>query len=372
MVLACSLGCRSSATRSDADDAKRRARLSEALADVERSSGDARRDARIKILTFHLDLHATARDVELLPRFEALLSSADDADVELGIILTGEVAQPTSLPKLWQLVSHPDALVRGKAIETIASQYRDPKLVPVLQGAISRDESTRVPSIRALRWFVGDPAVVAYLKQLLLDPKSVTLAAEVLKQSGISYDPKLAAVAQRSYSRPTEGIEIDYPEDWAPDELDGYARVFRNKALGAYYGYKVLYLKHAEKALDLLAKMERAENIHNEMTIERAALPTETFTKTLASDAAEGQYTLHRDGLDLTYRVVLLVRDNREVVIAGKAPSPPAKEFVSVFDHMWPTIRITAPDPEFVARLRQSIEEGSRPQSPGRVLPRTP
>ena len=372
ILLSFSLGCRSNASRTDPEDAERRARLSAALSDVDRSSGEARRDARIKLLTSRLDLYATARDVDLLPRFEALLRSPDDGDVALGIALTGEVAHPTSLPKLWLLVSHPNVIVRDQAMETIASQYHDPKLVPTLQRTIERHDSSRAPAIRSLRWFIGDPAVVAYLKELLQDPKCVSVAAEVLKESRISYDPKLAAVAQRSYSRPAEGIEIDHPEDWSPEEFNGYSKIFRNDGLHAYYGYKILYLKRAAKAHELLTRMERAEHMHNEIPVEQTELPAESFTKTLASEAAEGRYTLHRDGLDLIHRVVLLVQDDREILVAGEAPSANIKEFNSVFDRMWPTIRITAPDLEFATRLKQAIEEGTRRQAASQLPSQTP
>jgi len=226
------------------------AAIAEALAAVENSSGEARYAARMKFLDASgIWLRPTARDVKLLPRFEALLDARDDDDVWLGVVLVGGVGQPSSLPKLWSVVNAPSRhpALRAQAMSTIAAAYRDPKLVPVLRDIIDHSDEPPPEAIRSLRHYVADPTVVAYLRQLLGHPKHVTLASEVLRQSSIAFDPRQAAIAQGTYSRWAEGISIDYPGDWRDEERDGYSQVFRDQRSGAYYGYRVVAVCRVRK-----------------------------------------------------------------------------------------------------------------------------
>ena len=341
------------------------AAIAETLAAVERSSGEARYAARMKFLEpSGIWIRPTARDVALLPRFEALLDSRDDDDVWLGVVLVGGVGHPSSLPKLWSVVNAPSRhpALRAQAISTIAAAYRDPKLVPVLRDMIDRSDADEPPpeAIRALRSYVADPTVVAYLRQLLKHPRHVMLASEVLRQSAIAFDPKEAAVAQMTYSRWAEGISIDYPEDWRDEDRDGYSKVFRNQPTGAYYGYQVLSLKRPTKAAALRDDIARRQRLHNELSREQGTPAPPIWQKTGATDVAEGRYVVRRDGSEVVRRAVVLVQGTRGIVVAGEAPKQGAPQFETVFDRMWPTIRIQPPDPESAAALTKAINEGQR------------
>jgi hypothetical protein len=337
------------------------AAIAETLSAVERSSGEARYAARMKFLDAGgIWLRPTAREVALLPRFEALLDSRDDDDVWLGVVLVGGVGHPSSLPKLWSVVNAPSRhqALRAQAISTIAASYRDPKLVPVLRDMIDHADSPPPEAIRSLRNYVSDPTVVSYLRQLLKHPKHVMLASEVLQQSSIAFDPQEAAVAQMTYSRWADGISIDCPQDWPDEDLDGYSKVFRNQRIGAYYGYRVMRLKRPTKAAALRDDLARRERLHNELSREQGAPAPSIWSKTGATDVAEGRYVVRRDGNELLRRAVFLVQGTRGIVVAGEAPKQGAPQFEAVFDHMWPTIRIHAPDPESAAALTKAINDG--------------
>jgi hypothetical protein len=339
-------------------DPQHRADLLQALSAVESSSGAARADARWKFFDMRTSsaFRTTPGDADLLPRFEALLRSRDDADAELGILLVAGVQHASSLPGLWAIVDDPSrsSLLLGKAITAIASGYHDPKLVPRLREIISKDHPPP-EAIRALGTYATDPGVEQYVRQLLRDPKRVMLASEVLRQRHIPFDPKEAAVAQRTYSNWAEGISIDFPDDWPDSRLDGYSVVFRNERLGAFYGYHVLSTKGASRAARLRDAIEREEHVHNELPPDRRAPARETWAATMATDVATGRYALVRDGTELVRRMVILVRGPRAVMLAGEAPRAATGELDAVFDRMWPTIRIGAPDPEGAAALTKAI-----------------
>jgi len=359
-------GCRSKARDVPAAEIELRsprdiAAMTDALAAVERSSGEARYAARMKFLDAGgIWLRPTARDVALLPRFEALLDSRDDDDVWLGVVLVGGVGRPSSLPKLWSVVNAPSRhpALRTQAISTIAASYRDPKLIPVLRDMIDHADSPPPEAIRSLRNYVSDATVVGYLRQLLGHPKHVTLASEVLRQSSIAFDPRQAAIAQGTYSRWAEGISIDYPGDWRDEERDGYSQVFRNQRIGAYYGYQVLNLKRPTKAAALRDDIARRQRLHNDLSREQGRPARPMWEKTGATDVAEGRYVVRRDGDELLRRAVFLVQGTRGIVVAGEAPKQGAPQFEAVFDRMWPTIRISAPDPESAAALTKAINDG--------------
>jgi len=57
-------------------------------------------------------------------------------------------------------------------------------------------------------------------------------------------------------------------------------------------------------------------------------------------------------------RAVVLVQGSRAIIVAGEAPTQNASEFERVFDRMWPTTRIEAPDPGSAAALTKAINEG--------------
>jgi hypothetical protein len=340
-----------------------RAALEDALSAVEHSAGETRAAARMKFLDAGgIWLLPTAKDGALLPRFEALLDSRDDDDVWLGVVLVGGVGHPSSLAKLWAVINTPlrNPALRAKAISTIASSYRDPKLVPLLHDMIDHADPLPPEAIRSLRYYVADPAVVAYLRQLLKHPKHVTLASEVLQQSAIAFDPEEAAVAQMTYSRWTEGISIDCPKDWPDEDLEGYSKVFRNQRIGAYYGYQVLRLKHPTRAAALRDEIGRREHLRNELPRESSRPAPRIWEKTGATDMAEGRYVVRRDGKEFLRRAVFLIQGTRGIVIAGEAPMESAAEFEPVFDRMWPTIRIRTPDPESAAALMKAIDAGRR------------
>jgi hypothetical protein len=376
LVLACRPDAASKAsttgTSAAETDPKHRADLLQALSAVESSSGATRADARWKFFDMRtsLDLRPTPGDVDLLPRFEALLRSHDDADAELGVLLVAGVHHTSSLSGLWSIVndSSRGSLLRGKAITLIASGYHDPKLVPKLREIISKNDPPP-EAIRALGYYASDARVEQYLRQLLKDPKHVTLAAEALGQSHLSFDPKEAAVAQRRYSNWAEGISIDFPEDWPTSELDGYTVVFRNERLGAFYGYRVLSPKRASKAARLRDEIERDEHVHNELVPDRRAPAREAWASTMATDVAAGKYTLLREGREFVRRAVVLVRGPRGVMLAGEAPKTTADEFEAVFDRMWPTIHIGAADPEGAAAFTKTVDEGLERAKRGRLLP---
>jgi len=338
------------------------AAIAEALAAVENSSGEARYAARMKFLDASgIWLRPTARDVKLLPRFEALLDARDDDDVWLGVVLVGGVGQPSSLPKLWSVVNAPSRhpALRAQAMSTIAAAYRDPMLVPVLRDMIDHSDEPSPEAIRALRHYVADPAVVAYLRRLLEHPKHVTLASEVLRQSAIAFDPRQAAVAQVTYSRWSEGISINHPEDWRDEDRDGYSQVFRDQRSGAYYGYRVVAVKRLTKAATLRDDVARREHLHNQLSGDKGLPARPLWAKTGATDVAEGRYVVRRDdGGEVVRRAVFLVQGGRCVIVAGEAPTHSASQFERVFDRMWPTTRIEAPDPGSAAALTKAINQG--------------
>jgi len=65
------------------------------------------------------------------------------------------------------------------------------------------------------------------------------------------------------------------------------------------------------------------------------------------------------DGSELVRRAVFLVQGNRGIIVAGEAPTQSAAQFERVFDRMWPTIRIEAPDPGSAAALAKAINQGA-------------
>ena len=231
------------------------------------------------------------------------------------------------------------------------------------------DHSDEPPpeAIRALRSYVADPTVVAYLRQLLKHPKHVMLASEVLRQSAIAFDPKEAAVAQMTYSRWAEGISIDYPEDWRDEDRDGYSQVFRDQRTGAYYGYQVLSLKRPTKAAALRDEIARRQRLHNDLSRQQGTPAPPIWQKTGATDVAEGRYVVRRDGDELVRRAVVLVQGTRGIIVAGEAPKQGAAQFEPVFDRMWPTIRIRPPDPESAAALTKAINDGVQRAAEGRA-----
>jgi hypothetical protein len=186
----------------------------------------------------------------------------------------------------------------------------------------------------------------------------VTLASEVLRQADIAVDPRQAAVAQLTYSRWAEGISIDHPQDWPDDDLDGYSKVFRNPRIGAYYGYQVRDLKRPTKAAALRDDIARRQRLRNQLSGEQARPAPSMWDKTGATDVAEGRYVVRRDGKPFLRRAVFLVQGTRGIIVAGEAPSESASELEPVFDRMWPTIRIRAPDPESAAALTKAINDG--------------
>jgi hypothetical protein len=157
--------CRRSEATSPTDAApgqdERRARLLAALTAVEQSSGEARDEAHWRFYDPRSFVVVAPDDADLLPRFEALLDSADGGDIDLGLHLVCHVRQARSLPKVWNILKHRRGLLRGKAIDCIAFDFHDDTLVPVLRDIIARDDEDRGDAIRALRSFVKDPAAAS-------------------------------------------------------------------------------------------------------------------------------------------------------------------------------------------------------------------
>jgi len=335
------------------------AEISEALSAVEHSSGEARDAARMKFLETTW-LLPNQKHIALLPRFEALLDSREEDDVWLGVVLVGRVGQPSSLPKLWSVVNAPShkRVLRMKVISTIASTYRDPRLLPVLRDMIDHDDDPPAEAVQSLRTYVSDPTVVSYLRQLLKNPKLVGWASQVLKESHIAFDPKEAVVGQGPYVRWAEGITIDVPADWTSGDLDGYSKVFRNQRIGAFYCYLVIPLKRSTKAAALRDQIGRRDHLHNDLSREQGRPAPSIWAKTLATDVAEGSYVLRRDGEEFLRRAVFLISGDRCIVVAGEAPKEDAPPFEQVFDRMWPTIRIHAADPEGAAAFNKAISDG--------------
>jgi hypothetical protein len=354
------------------EDPKRRPALLAALSAVETSSGDAHVDARLKFFDARtgLDLATKPGDADLLPRFEALLRSRDDGDAELGVRLVEGVRHPSSLAGLWSIVTNPrrSSLLVGKALTAIAYGYRDPKLVPVLREMISRDEASP-EAIRALRYYVTDPAVEQYLRQLLKDPRRVELASEVLRESGIAFDRKDAAVPLHRYSSWADGVSIEVPGDWSESTPEGYSVAFRNSRLGALYGYRILTLKPASKAARLRDDIERQEHLRDELPADRRAPARSMWAATMASDIAAGRYSLVRKDESIVRRLVVLVRGTRAVTVVGEAPKAAAAEFEDLFDRMWPRVRIGTPDPEGAAALTKAVDDGIDRAKRGRLFP---
>jgi hypothetical protein len=354
------------------DDPKRRPALLGALSAVESSAGDARVDARLKFFDARtgLDLATKPGDADLLPRFEALLRSRDDGDVELGVRLVEGVRHPSSLPGLWSIVKdgRRSSLLVGKALTAIAYGYRDPKLVPLLREMISRDEASP-EAIRALRYYVSDPAVEQYLRQLIKDPRRVELASEVLRESGIAFDGKDAAVPIHRYSSWADGVSIEVPGDWSEAAPEGYSVAFRNSRLGALYGYRILTVPRAPKAARLRDDIERWEHLREELPPDGRAPTRSIWTATMASDVAAGRYSLVRNDEPIVRWLVVLVRGTRAVTVVGEAPKAAAAEFQALFDRMWPTIRIGTPDPEGAAALTKAVDDGIERAKRGRLFP---
>jgi hypothetical protein len=359
-------------TAAEEKDPKRRAALLGALSAVETSSGDARVDARLKFFDARtgLDLRTSPGDADLVPRFEALLRSRDDGDAELGVRLVEGVQHPSSLPGLWSIVNDPgrNSVLVGNAITAIAYGYHDPKLVPVLRGIISKDDP-RPEAIRALRYYATDPAVEQYLRQLLKDPRRVALASEVLRESRIAFDPKDAAVPVSRYSNWAEGVSIEFPDDWPDSRPEGYSVAFKNAGLDAFYGYRVLNVKRASKAARLRDDIERQAHLRDELAADRRAPARDIWSSTMAADVAAGKYTLVRDGKEIVRRTVVLVRGTRAVIVVGEAPKTSAGGLETVFDRMWPTIRIGTPDPEAAAALSKAVNDGIERTKRGHLLP---
>ncbi len=330
---------------------ERRDRVLKALSAIEKSSGQARIDARVRFYDFRSNLSVTPEDSDLLPRLDALLNSKDAGDVELAIRLICNVHHASSLPKLWRIITDPQHPFRGLAVDCTAAGYKDPKLVPILRDIIARDEPQRMDAVRALGYFTNDPAVVRYLHELLKDPKCVLYAKDVLRQANLPFDANEAVFAQMSYSQWSLGLSVDFPEDWPDEKRDGFAMFFRNEKIGAHYGVRVPAPTEGLTATQLIAAMEKEEHLKNELPGEANDDTKKRAEQTGAKDAVAGRYTLHRDGRDLVRRVVVLVEGEREIVIDGESPAESAKAFEAVFDKMWPTLRIAEHDPALIEQF---------------------
>jgi len=361
-MLVAATACKSPA-RVERDPAHHAA-LVQALTDVENSSGQARADARWKFndLKTSLELRARPEDEDLLPRFEALLTSRDDDDVWLGVTLVAGVHRDSSLPKLWTVINDATRLaaLRLHAVGSAASTYRDPKLIPVIRGFIEQGVGSSTDAIRALQYYPADPGVADYLRELVKNPKRVTVALEVLQRNRISYDPQRVAVAQHSHSFWAAGIDIDFPEDWPSEEREGYWVSFRNAPLDAFYGYWEVKAKPTADAARVLADLERRDELHNELSPELRKPAAPTWTRTGAKSVAAGSYSVERKGTQRIRRVVVLKVEARAVVVSGEAPRGKAKEFEDVFERMWPTVRIGTPNPEAAEAFTKAIQEGQK------------
>jgi len=56
-------------------------------------------------------------------------------------------------------------------------------------------------------------------------------------------------------------------------------------------------------------------------------------------------------------------------MLTGEAPKTAAGEFEAVFDRMWPTIHIGAPDPEGAAAFSKAVNDGLERAKRGHLLP---
>ena len=197
----------------------------------------------------------------------------------------------------------------------------------------------------------------------------MTLAAEVMEQSRLSFDKKEIAVAQRTYTSWTEGVSIDFPKDWPDTKVDGYSVVFRNAGIPAFYGYRTVNVKRGWKAARVRDEVERREHLRNELSAAGGAPAREVWAATRSTDVAAGKYTLTRDGQELVRRIVVLVQDARGIVVEGEAPKSGTDAFEAVFDRMWPTTRLQTPDREGAAAITKAINDGIERAKTGHLFP---
>lgn len=335
-------------------------RVLAALFEIEKSSGQARIDARFRFYDFRSGLSVTSEDAALLPRLEALLDSKDLGDIELGVRLVCNVHHSKSLPKLWKIASDTQSSARGLAIECIAAEYKDPKLIPVLRDIIAHDENLRLVAVRALGAYTSDPAIVQYLHELLTDPKCVLYAKEALRRSSLPFDTEEAVPAQMSYSHLGLGLSIDYPENWPSENKDGYVMFFRNSELDATFGVRIPTPSDGLSAKRLIAQMEKKEHLKNQLGAKMDDGMRKSAELIGARDVASGRYTVLRGKRDIVLRAIVLVESGRAIIVDGESPVESANAFEEVFEKIWRTLSIEKPDQAFIEQLVDAIEAASK------------
>ena len=147
------------------------------------------------------------------------------------------------------------------------------------------------------------------------------------------------------------------PQDWPDEDLDGYSKVFRNQRIGAYYGYRVMRLKRPTKAAALRDDLARRERLHNELSREQGAPAPSIWSKTGATDVAEGRYVVPTRRKQAPAPRGVSCPGERGIVVAGEAPKQGAAQFEAVFDRMWRRSAST-PNPESAAAVTKAINDG--------------